>query len=168
LSLDPYGILKARYENRIIENSELRLKTTIARIWSVSGDLVTKPKLFAFSNLIQQAMKGHIEINSSRKVLRRFVDLQDFIKVACFSSPGASRVIDSGGRLVEIGDLANLIFYQLGLPPSVGRSLGSESEPDSYHSDDSTWQASLEEIKYVPLTLEEQITKVAKAFGFKY
>lgn len=167
LSLDPYGILKARYENRLIENSELRLKTTIARIWSVSGYLVTKPKLFAFSNLIQQALTGHIEINSSRKVFRRFVDLQDFIKVACFSSPGASRVIDSGGRLVEIGDLANLIFYQLGVPPSVGRSLRSESESDSYHSDDSTWQASLEEIKYVPLTLEEQITKVAKAFGFK-
>ncbi len=168
LSLDPYGILKARYEKRLIENSELRLKTTIARIWSVSGDLVTKPTLFAFSNLLQQAMKGHIEIDSSRKVLRRFVDLQDFIKVACFSSPGVSRVIDSGGRLVEIGDLANLIFYQLGLPPSVGRSLRSEYESDSYHSDDSTWQASLEEIKYLPLTLEEQITKVAKAFGFKF
>lgn len=167
LSLDPYGILKARYENRLIENAELRLMTTIARIWSISGDLVTKPTLFAFSNLIQQAILGHIEINSSRKVFRRYVDLQDFIKVACFSSPGASRVIDSGGRLVEIGDLANLIFHQLGLPPSVGRSLSFECESDSYHSDDSSWQASLREIKYIPLTLEEQITKVAEAFGFK-
>jgi nucleoside-diphosphate-sugar epimerase len=167
LSLDPYGILKARYENRLIENSELRLKTTIARIWSVSGDLVTKPTLFAFSNLIQQAMTGHIDINSSRKVFRRYVDLQDFIKVVCSSRPGPSRVIDSGGRLVEICDLANLIFYQLGLPPSVGRYLESEYESDSYHSDDSTWQASIEEINYIPLALEEQIASVARAFGFK-
>lgn len=168
LSLDPYGILKARYENRLIENSELRLKTTIARIWSVSGDLVTKPELFAFSNLIQQAVTGHIEINSSSKVFRRYVDLQDFIKVVCLSSPGTSRVIDSGGRLVEIGDLANLIFYQLGLPPSVGRAKTTDYEYDSYHSDDSSWQASLEQMKYIPLSLEEQITKVAEAFGFKY
>jgi nucleoside-diphosphate-sugar epimerase len=168
LSLDPYGILKARYEKHLVENSELRVKTTIARIWSVSGDLVTKPKLFAFSNLIHQAMTGHIDINSSRNVFRRFVDLQDFVKVVCLSNPGPSRVIDSGGKLVEIGDLANLIFYQLGFPPSVGRSLRADCESDSYHSDDSSWQASLEEINYMPLTLEEQIVKVATAFGFKH
>jgi nucleoside-diphosphate-sugar epimerase len=168
LSLDPYGVLKARYEKRLIENSELRLKTTIARIWSVSGDLVIKPRLFAFSNLIQQAMTGHIGITSSRKVFRRYVDLQDFIKVVSFSSPDVSRVIDSGGQLVEIGDLANLIFYQLGLPPSVGRSPKSDYETDSYHSDNSSWQASLEEINYAPLSLEEQILRVAKAFELEH
>jgi nucleoside-diphosphate-sugar epimerase len=161
LALDPYGALKAIYERRLIKDPELRAKTTIGRIWSVSGSLVTKPSLFAFSGLIQQALSGHIEILATHRVWRRYVDLEDFIRVVTLSSPGESRVIDSGGRKVELEQLAELIFATLGLTPSMKRVLIPGSADDLYFSNESTWLDAAQHIGFVPLTLEEQIVKVA-------
>lgn len=161
ISLDPYGSLKASYEARLLENAELRGKTTIGRIWSVSGNFVTKPSLFAFSALIQQALCGHIEIQARHRVWRRYVDLEDFIKVVTLSSPDDSRVIDSGGRKVELEQLAELIFATLGLTPSIKRVLIPGSADDLYFSNESTWQDATQHIGFVPLTLEEQILRVA-------
>ena len=163
LSLDPYGSLKATYEKRLVENSELRAKTTIGRIWSVSGSFVTKPSLFAFTNLIQQAFTGHIDIQATHLVWRRYVDLEDFIKVCTLARPDESRIIDSGGTKVELQQLAELIFAQLGLSPSIGRTLTSGSNDDVYFSDESTWLGAIRDIKFVPLTLEEQIAEVSKS-----
>jgi nucleoside-diphosphate-sugar epimerase len=161
LSMDPYGSLKAIYERKLLEIPELASKTTIARIWSVSGDFVTKPSLFAFSNLIQQALLGHININAKHQLWRRYVDLEDYLKVASLSNPGPSRVIDSGGDLIEIGQLAELICAQLGTDSSVSRTLELGS-PDEYFSDGSTWLDSVAKIHLIPLTLEQQISKVAE------
>jgi nucleoside-diphosphate-sugar epimerase len=163
LSLDPYGFLKAFYEQRLLENTELRGKTTIGRIWSVSGNFVTKPSLFAFSSLIQQALSGHVEIQAKHRVWRRYVDLEDFIKVVTLSSEGDSQVIDSGGRKVELEELAELIFAVLGLTPSIKRVLIPGSADDLYFSDESTWLNAATKTGIVPLTLEEQILKVAAA-----
>ena len=162
-SQDPYGFLKATYEKRLIENSELRAKTTIGRIWSVSGSFVTKPSLFAFSNLIQQALTGHIEIQAMHRVWRRYLDLEDFLKVITLSGPDKSRVIDSGGTKVELQQLSESIFAELGLSPSIGRTLDLDSPDDLYFSDESTWLCAIKEIGFVPLTLEEQIVNVAKS-----
>jgi nucleoside-diphosphate-sugar epimerase len=161
LSSDPYGSLKATYEQRLMENAELRAKTTIGRIWSVSGSFVTKPSLFAFSSLIQQALAGHVEIQARHRVWRRYVDLKDFIRVITLASPDDSRVIDSGGRKVEIEQLAELIFALLGINPSIKRVLIPGSADDLYFSNESTWLDAAQHIGFVPLTLEEQIVKVA-------
>jgi nucleoside-diphosphate-sugar epimerase len=158
---DPYGSLKATYEKRLLGETELRDKTTIARIWSVSGDLVTKPNLFAFSNLIQQAMSGSVEIQSKHQVWRRYVDLEDFIKVVSLAEPEESRVIDSGGKLIEIQELAETIFTVLGVPPSILRDFMPGRDDDHYYSAEATWLRAVHEIGYVPKTLEQQITKVA-------
>jgi nucleoside-diphosphate-sugar epimerase len=166
-SLDPYGLLKATYEQRLLENSELRMKTTVARIWSVSGSLVTKPSLFAFSNLIQNALSGHIDIQATHRVWRRYVDLEDFIKVVCLSSPGGSRVIDSGGRIVELEELAQMIFSELRIARSIRRILTPGPADDRYFSDGSTWSHAINEIGFVPLTLEEQIAKVSASLRAK-
>jgi nucleoside-diphosphate-sugar epimerase len=166
-SLDPYGSLKAIYEQRLLQNHELRAKTIIGRIWSVSGSLVTKPSLFAFSDLIQQGLSGHIDIVAMHKVWRRYVDLEDFIRVATLSSPGDSRVVDSGGRKVELEELAQLIFAELGLEPSISRVLAPGSAEDTYFSDESTWLHALKGIGFRPLTIEEQISRVAGSLKAK-
>lgn len=166
-SLDPYGSLKAIYEQRLLQNDELREKTTIGRIWSVSGSLVTKPSLFAFSGLIQQGLSGHIDIVAMHKVWRRYVDLEDFIRVVSLSTPGDSRVVDSGGRKVELEELAQLIFAVLGLEPSIRRVLAPGSTDDNYFSDESTWLHALKGMGFLPLTLEEQISRVAASLKAK-
>ena len=163
LEVDPYGALKATYEERLIENPDLRAKTTIGRIWSVSGDLVTKPAMFAFSSLIQQALVGHIDIHAMHRIWRRYVDLEDFLKVVTLSSPGDSRVIDSGGRLVEIHKLAELIFSELKIAPSISRNLAPASSDDLYYSNGTTWEEAVKKIQFAPLTLEQQISKVLAA-----
>jgi nucleoside-diphosphate-sugar epimerase len=123
--------------------------------------------LFAFSDFIQQALSGHIDIHARHLVFRRFVDLEDFIKVATLASPRGPRVIDSGGRLIELGELAVLIFAELGLTPSIGRTLTPGSADDLYFSDESTWLEAVKETGLVPLTLEEQIVRVAKSLKSK-
>jgi nucleoside-diphosphate-sugar epimerase len=166
-SIDPYGSLKAIYEQCLLQNDELRAKTTIARIWSVSGSFVTKPSLFAFSNLIQQALTGHIDIQATHLVWRRYVDLEDFIKVVTLARPGDSRVIDSGGRKVELEELAQLIFAELGQEPSIRRVLTPGSAEDIYFSDESTWVNAIKGIEFLPLTLEQQISKVTATLKAK-
>jgi nucleoside-diphosphate-sugar epimerase len=167
LHSDPYGALKASYEKKLLENSDLRLKTTVARIWSVSGDLVTKPTLLAFSAFVQQALLGHINIRSKARVFRRYVDLEDFLKVVSSASPNESRVIDSGGMLVELEELAQLIFATLQIKQSISRELNSDLEADRYYSDNSTWLKALQATGHVPLSLQEQIAKVAAALHMK-
>jgi nucleoside-diphosphate-sugar epimerase len=164
-SLDPYGVLKATYEKRLKENLELRLKTTIARIWSVSGDLVTKPSLFAFSNLVRQAQSGSISIEAQHEVWRRYVDLEDYLKVALLAHPAHDRVIESGGELVEIGQLAELIMGVLGRPQIVKRQMIASLPGDNYFSDGASWQKSVDQLKFEPKSLKEQISRVAEALS---
>lgn len=163
--LDPYGVLKAAYEKRLKENPELRLKTTIARIWSVSGDLVTKPSLFAFSNLVEQAQAGIISIVAQHEVWRRYVDLEDYLKVAIFASPAHDRVIESGGELVEIGQLAELILEVMGRPQMIKRQPIAALPADNYFSDGISWQECLEQLKFEPRSIKEQVSRVADALS---
>jgi hypothetical protein len=70
---NPYAVLKRDYEDKISKMSELtKGKFSIARVWSVSGTHVTKPNLFAFSNLISQAASGRMCIKDNNLVFRRF------------------------------------------------------------------------------------------------
>ena len=63
--------------------------------------------------------------------------------------------------------MTNLIFDQLGFHPSISRPAITSTEDDSYYSDNTTWQMAIDAIGFEPLSLEQQILKVAAAFGFK-
>jgi nucleoside-diphosphate-sugar epimerase len=164
-ALDPYGSLKATYEHRLLQNHELRAKTTIGRIWSVSGKLVTKPSVFAFSDLAKQALGGAIKISAPHEVWRRYVDLEDFLKVVLLAHPGQDRVIDSGGELIEIGQLAQLIFEVLGTKPKIARTLVSGLQADRYYSDDISWQEAASQINLIPKNIRDQIALVTDALA---
>ena len=162
---DTYGWLKAKYESRLLENARLRERTKIARIWSVSGDLVTKPSIFAFSNFIQQALEGKIRISSNQNVWRRYVDIEDFLHVVLMAEPDGTRVIDSGGDLLEIGQLAEMVFEVLGKSPNIKRSLNETLAPDLYFSDNLSWGNAIDQIAYHPRTIREQISRVARSLS---
>jgi nucleoside-diphosphate-sugar epimerase len=160
---DPYGSLKRRYEDALLSNSRLSDKTKIARIWSVSGPLVTKPHLFAFSQFIRQALEGEVVIEAAHKVWRRYVDLEDFIRVAISASLDSSRVLDSGGDLLELHELAEKVFWTLDLPVQISRRVEVSSIPDEYYSSNYGWNQALAETGFVPKTIEEQIRQVHQA-----
>jgi nucleoside-diphosphate-sugar epimerase len=164
---DPYGSLKRHYEDALLSNSRLSDKTKIARIWSVSGPLVTKPHLFAFSQFIRQALEGEVVIEAAHKVWRRYVDLEDFIRVAISASFDSSRVLDSGGDLLELRELAEKVFWTLDLPVKISRNEEENSISDEYYSSNYGWNQALVETGFVPKTIEEQIRQVHQALQLR-
>ena len=161
--VDPYGSLKRHYEDALLSNSRLSDKTKIARIWSVSGPLVTKPSLFAFSQFIRQAIQGEVAIEASHPVWRRYIDLEDFIRVAITASFDSSRVLDSGGELLELQQLAERVFQALDLPMRISRKVDLTLNPDRYYSSNQSWTQALVETGFVPKTIDEQILQVHAA-----
>lgn len=134
-----YGALKRDYEkNLTIGAKRPGVSTTLLRVWSVSGRHVTRPLDYLFSNLILQSRSGQININSKSKVYRRYCDLQDLILGALIFDQGGSHIIDSGGPLVEIEELATKIMSVMDRPCTVFRELTS-TEDDFYASNNHDW-----------------------------
>ena len=112
LENNPYGFLK------LIEEKELKMAAhavganlVIGRLWGASGRFMQLNRAYALSDFIFQAYKeNRIVINSNKTVLRRYVDSEVFMGVLIESALiGRDLVIDSGGPLVEIGELASAV-----------------------------------------------------------
>jgi nucleoside-diphosphate-sugar epimerase len=112
LENNPYGFLK------LIEERELKITAhavganlVIGRLWGASGTFMPVNRAYALSDFIFQAYKENkIVVKSNKTVLRRYVDSEVFMGVLIESALiGRDLVIDSGGPLVEIGELASAI-----------------------------------------------------------
>jgi nucleoside-diphosphate-sugar epimerase len=120
-----YGRLKALDEERFREAGQAAgIPTAIARIWSVSGAHCTKPDLFALYDLIRQVrVAPEVRITAQREVWRRYVDAGEYLEICLGAvASGAFATIDSGGDLVEIGELVQVIQTTLGVSQAVVRS----------------------------------------------
>ncbi len=108
LERNPYGFLKRAAETMAVEAAhESGIGMTVARAWSLSGGFVTRPRDYAFSDLILQAPGGEVGVRSPQEVWRRYSLVEDFLAVALADALGGLvRVLDSGGPLTEIGGLA--------------------------------------------------------------
>jgi nucleoside-diphosphate-sugar epimerase len=157
---DMYGEMKRDYEVALVD-SQLGEKTTIARIWSVTCPFVTKLSVFAFSDLIGQGRQGVIRINSTGEVWRRYVDLAEFINVVMAANPGESRIIDSGGELIEIGDLARVVFQVLDKPERIERTFIPETARNDFYSDNRSWENAINQLGFTPKNIIQQLADVA-------
>lgn len=161
VDLDPYGYLKRQAELALLGAGELTAaRTVIARPWSLSGSLVTRPARYAFSNLVMQARAGEIRIEAAHEVWRRFTGVDDFFAVALAKACMSSGVLDSGGELVEIGALARRICDVLGVSARIVRPAGPAGSPDEYCPPVDVWDGACSAVGFVPATLEEQIRNV--------
>lgn len=155
---DPYANLKAEYEERFLElQGELGFTGRLVRAWSVSGRYCRKPESFAFSNFIEQARSGKIEIQSNRRVFRRYVSIDDLLSVALFTESIDPEVLDGGGELLELGDLAKKIVNHVNPEAKIQRNLDSSLEPDCYYSDNQSWEAALALSNFNQTSIENQI-----------
>lgn len=156
---DPYGWLKVEYEKAMECEETSGDQTIILRPWSVTGEFIQKPELFAFSNLILQSIEQDVvKITSPDLVYRRYVDIGDFIKSALlFSKPGFF-TFDSGGAKVELSDLVRSISFVLNKPLAIDRPNLSGLTSD-YSSDNSDWEYLIAATGSHPLGLEHQILK---------
>lgn len=145
---------------------ELGVPLIEARLYSASGKYMKSPELFAFGSIVKQARSGSVELTSSHLVWRKYLDAVDFMKVCLTSAlAGKSRVVESGGFLVEVETLASICLSLFGFAKdSIKRPMVSGTE-DRYYSDSQDFELLAEEMGISLVSLEDQILSVSKLFA---
>jgi nucleoside-diphosphate-sugar epimerase len=155
---DPYGYLKLESEKRI--QSELGININdyaIVRAWSVSGALVTKVNGFAFSDLVSQARQGAIAVTATSRVYRRYCLVEESIAIALSHNTQSDGILDTGGELVEIRDLAKMIKETLPMNIELAESPVTTKIEDKYFSDSVNWDAACNKSGLISTSISEQI-----------
>lgn len=158
---DPYGYLKRQAELALLAVGEtVAARVVVARSWSLSGALVTRPERYAFSNLVMQARSGVIRVEAAHEVWRRYVGVDDFFAVALAKAAGSSGVLDSGGELIEFGGLAQRICDALSVTVEIRRPAPSGQVADEYYSRSDAWDAACSDVGLAPASLDDQVVDV--------
>ena len=156
---DLYADLKLQAETAVQEVARDRvLPLVVARAWSLSGGLCTKPKTFALFDLIRQTMhEPTVTIYAQNEVWRRYTDAGDFLEVALRGLEcGQQLVVDSTGPLVEIGELALEVQEVLGVTKPIHRSLTRDT-PNSYFTDSTVMDELADRLAIDIKSLHDQI-----------
>lgn len=160
---NPYGFLKRETQDIFEKLSHATEKKVLGmRPWSITGPLITKPTEYAFSSLILGARAGVMEIKSSRKVLRRFISADDLIAVCLgtlFQSGERFSIIDSGGELVDLIELAQQINMSTGGSVRIKHSVDDSLLADTYYSDNYSWTNAVGALGFNPQSLSQQIQR---------
>ena len=164
---EAYALGKQAIEAQLAEiSSEKEISVGIARAWSVSGGHVQNPRDYALSGMILDGLDdGLISVHANHLVYRRYSAAEELLALAMHASesPGLSHV-DSGGHLVELEELAELVSAAIPGSKVVGNESVRESDnADSYFSDGAAWDEETERSGLRPLTLEGQIEHVVRA-----
>jgi nucleoside-diphosphate-sugar epimerase len=161
-SEDPYGFLKKQFEEDISELIGTSYgNVVLIRPWSVAGKFVLKPEVFAFSNLVKQARSGVIRINSRGQVWRRYSSIDDLLVAGLMlGKKHKHSLIESGGELVEIGQLAKRIIHVLDLDAEIVREIDELTPANNYFSDGEDWERITQQLGLRTKNLEEMIREV--------
>jgi nucleoside-diphosphate-sugar epimerase len=160
---NPYGHLKRREEQLARDLSDSTGRAlVVTRAWSVSGPYVGRPRAYAFSDLVLQAAQGRVHVRAPHPVWRRYVSVHDLMSVSLSRLvDGWSGTIDSGGPLVELGDLARRVVAVTNPSTDVVVADQDGSPADRYHSDNTSWLEACGATGYEPMDLDDQIRAVA-------
>jgi nucleoside-diphosphate-sugar epimerase len=163
LEENPYAAQKRIYESKISEiAANLQSDISVARVWSVTGSYCTKPQTFAFTDLIAQAKLGLIEIKAKHLVYRRYCALEDVLALAMVpKTPGSVSIFDTGGGLIELGELAKIVVELLNPNAEIRREVDPGLASDNYHSDGKGWDALLQSEDLALDPISNQIMRVA-------
>lgn len=160
--LNPYGHQKWQEECAILGAIAEGRRIQIARVWSVTGDLVTRPETYAFSDLIVQGLRsGRIRVRAQHEVWRRYTAADRYLSVAmasCWDEMGP--VLDSGGERVEIRELALIIGE---LTRSQVDASPASGPADDYCSDGRVYLDHCARFGLTGETVREQAERVSRA-----
>ncbi len=163
LEENPYAAQKRIYESKISESAAgLQSDISVARVWSVTGSYCTKPQTFAFTDLIAQAKLGLIEIKAKHLVYRRYCALEDVLALAMLpSASGGNPMFNTGGELIELGELAKIVVDLVNPNAEIGRQIDQQLTPDDYHSDSKDWGQLVQSADLARDSISDQVTRVA-------
>jgi nucleoside-diphosphate-sugar epimerase len=137
----------------------------ILRMWGGSGRDLTSPFKYAIGDLIRQALvSDKIIVSSEQLTYRRYSDASQQLEIAirCAIS-GKNLVFDSGGQIIEMGELANIIKNTLQPNLEIVRKLDANLPADKYYSESNQFESFAKEYGIELFTLKQQIieTKVS-------
>ncbi len=112
LQREPYGALK-RIDELAFGHAcaTLSIPCVIPRIFALVGPYITKPKAYAVGSLLQMALRGDdLHVHSADAVFRSYSVARDVVRlVLALLDDERSVVFDTGGTVLEIGELATLV-----------------------------------------------------------
>lgn len=140
-----------------------KVEVTIARAWSVSGRYVQKPRNYAFSDFLLSAWeRGYISVRADHFVYRRYCAVEELLAIGLgHPSSGGLLEFDSGGHLLELAELAQVMTERLELAPvRISCSARSRGIADHYYSDGQQWVDMCARLGLEPSSVSEQIARV--------
>ncbi len=158
VAAEPYGLLKRAEESVLREACDaVGASLAVGRLWGASGYTMIPAAKYALSDFILQGLQAtSIRVRASHMVQRRYVDMAQFLEVLLLSSDkGSNLLLDSGGPLIEIGELAALIGSMLGKPTS--RPDLSDEPVDSYFPNSDAFERAAANAGLTLLTIEQQL-----------
>jgi len=102
---DAYSASKVLHERLA---SETRAPSVIMRSYAVSGRLCEHREGYALSSFVDMSKKKRIRVKAYRPTWRRYMAIDDYIKVG-LTQLGKRKVLDSSGWWIEMGQLAQMI-----------------------------------------------------------
>lgn len=163
LEENPYGYLKREAEQRLARAAaDSGAVPVVARAWSISGAHVQKPHGYALGSMIQAAAAGAVRITAQRPVFRRYVPAEELLAVAMAEGGVGRATVDSGGELVEMGELAARVVAVVNPTATITRGEVDARDPDRYHSDGLDWESRCRGWGLVSAPLDAQIELTAR------
>lgn len=159
-----YGLLKAEEEAVANGWTDSTHTSVVLRAYSMSGPHVRVPERYAFSEMILQAHQGLVRVRSDRLTYRRYTSVSDFLTVGMtMLSEGRTLTIESGGELVEMGDLAERVVARIDPSARIERPPLATLDASVYASDGRSWASACRLLAYNPMSLDEQIDVVGRS-----
>lgn len=160
---NPYGYLKREAEQRLAEAAAgAGAVPVVTRAWSISGAHVQKPQGYALGSMIRDADAGAIRIMARRPVFRRYVLAEELLAMGLAEGGVGPATIDSGGELVEMGELAAQVAQVVRPDAVISRDEVDPRDPDRYHSDGRDWERRCKRWDLASASLDRQIEITAR------
>lgn len=157
----PYVELKRDAEARLqAAADEVGATYVVPRIFSLAGPRLPQDGRYALGDLLAMAAEGGpVTVRAGHQVRRTYCGADEVVALAVrAAASGRSLVFDTGGELVELGDLALEVAKLHGLHADAVRRAPSDGSPaDVYAGDGRAMQALADEARLPLRSLAELI-----------
>jgi len=157
---DAYTRLKIHEEKEFEKvSNEINANLIILRMWAASGADMTEPEKYGIGNLlIQSKTSSSIFIESQKRVFRRYADASQQLEICIrLAIQGSNETLNSGGALLEIRDLANIIISKYSPGKNLIHKINEKLNPDDYFWPGQTFEEHAKRVNVDLYDVEEQI-----------
>jgi nucleoside-diphosphate-sugar epimerase len=146
--------------------SDLGINLVNLRLWGASGEHMTEPLKYAIGDLIHQDITSKsLKVNSAHLVYRRYADASQQMLICMRAAiSGINETLESGGFIVEIGELAQRVIELSGSRKQIIRpEINTTLTPDEYFSTSRRMEELAESFGIRLMGLDDQILSTKNA-----